>query len=733
LREPSTLAKNTKNRAASQQLAHMPTVFVQNDGQWDPSVRFGAHGHGASLSFTDRGMVLGLRGKDEAGEPARESIALDFVRDGVKCSPKGEQPLPGKHNYFLGNDPAKWHTNVPLFGEVRYDEIAPGVALVVSDRAGKLEYDLHVERGADLGQVAIQTEGVESLTRRDDGALVMQTAIGSFEQRPPKAWYELTTGEKKLVECSFKVTSATTYGFEVPNLERDARLTVDPILDWSTYFGGGNGDRILAVDYDSGLVTIAGFTESSSPSDIPLPPSTQTVLQRTQADGGGTYDGFGARLDLSQSGSSQLVWSTYLGGTDLDEATGVAVDASGNVSVCGFTTTPYDDFPVTSTAYQAHFSNPFFGSAAYVSYLRSDGAALLYSTYFGSGSEGANALAIDSSPTITIAGSTSSGTLPTTSTAYDTTYDGGGDGFIATFDPNQSGSSSLVYSSYLGGGTGAGNLEQPLSVARESSFVYIAGYALGPASGYRIATTSNAFQGTKPGYADGFLVQLDMSKSGSAQNVYSSYLGGSTSDDWINAIVVHNGIIYGTGYSESTDFPTTTYSPTGAEATAWSTNLTGLQDVVVFKLNPTVSSSVQLRYSTYLGGGGLVAEWGNGIGRVTDRSVVVVGFTESTTFPTTTNGVSTTLSGGSDAFVARLNWANHRAPSVQLDYSTFLGGSGGDVARCMAMNGSSIVYVSGSTTSTDYPTAGSPLQSVLAGGSGDEDGVVCRFNLPVQN
>jgi hypothetical protein len=152
-------------------------------------------------------------------------------------------------------------------------------------------------------------------------------------------------------------------------------------------------------------------------------------------------------------------------------------------------------------------------------------------------------------------------------------------------------------------------------------------------------------------------------------------------------------------------------------------------DAFAFKLNP--ATSPQLRYSTYLGGGGLVGEWGMGIARVADKSVMVVGWTESSSYPTTSNAVSTSLSGNVDGFVTRLNWSNNRSPSLQIDYSTYLGGSDGDQALCLVMNGSSIAYVGGYSLSTDFPTAGSPLQSSLAS-SGYEDGFACRFNLPVQ-
>jgi hypothetical protein len=252
--------RRPSRESAATMLGSMPTVFVENAGQWDEGIRFGARRNGMRATFTDRGMTVSLLADRTGNAETWQSFALHFRADDGPVAPSGECELRGRHNYFLGNDPTKWRTCVTLYEAVRYDDVAPGIDVLVQERDGLVAYDLHVEPGADLAAFEVHCEGIDSIELEPDGALSLHTASGTVRQTPPRSWYEDLSGEPKLADCRFKVTGPSTYGFEVLDPDPSSRLIVDPGLTWSTFLGGSDFDRVYGVDFDSGLVTVAGET-----------------------------------------------------------------------------------------------------------------------------------------------------------------------------------------------------------------------------------------------------------------------------------------------------------------------------------------------------------------------------------------------------------------------------------------------------------------------------------------
>ena len=314
----------------------------------------------------------------------------------------------------------------------------------------------------------------------------------------------------------------------------------------------------------------------------------------------------------------------------------IAVDSSGYAYVTGYTTST--NFPTTSGAYQT--SNASIYARAFVTKLATDGKSLVYSTYLGgSGGDLGNSIALDTSGYAYVTGETSSTNFPTTSGAYQTSYQGsnGSNAFVTKLKTDGSG---LVYSTFLGG-TGGYWGDWGNSIAIDSAgYAYVTGEAVSA----NFPTTSGAYQTSNPGGMwTTFVTKLKPDGSGL---VYSTFLGGGTADTGWSVAVDSNGYACVVGSAGSTNFPTTS----GAYQTA---HAGGTYDVFFTKL---ASNGQSLYYSTFLGGNG----FDNGLSVAMDSSgnAYVTGRTASTNFPTTSGAYQTSNkggSGGSTVFVFKLS------------------------------------------------------------------------------
>ena len=374
-----------------------------------------------------------------------------------------------------------------------------------------------------------------------------------------------------------------------------------------------------------------------------------------------------------------LSYSTYLGGSGFDAITALAVDSPGNAYVAGYTDSL--DFPIAGAIQGATG-----GSVdAFVAKLNPAGTALVYATYIGgSGDDRARGLTIDSSGSVTITGTTTSPNFPSVA-AYQTALSGGRDAFVAKLNPA---GNLLVFSTYFGGSA----YDNGNSIASDSSGnVYIAGDTYStdlPILG--------AMQSLNRGRQDGFVVKF--SPAGALQ--YSTYLGGAGDDRAMAIAVDGTGCAYVTGNTTSADFPV---------ANAFQAANAGGQNAFITKLN---SAGIAIVYSTYLGGSGGIPgfpESGNGIAVDSALSAYVTGVTHSANFPTAGALQTGHAGGGLDAFVSKLTPAGSA-----LVYSTFLGGIGLDTATAIAVDGGGTAYVTGNTTSPDFPMV-TPLQGTKSG------------------
>ncbi|MFZ3332316.1 MAG: SBBP repeat-containing protein [Candidatus Acidiferrales bacterium] len=672
-----TLAQNIQRRSASQtdpkaqakildQYGKLPLSFEANYGQTDSKVDFLSRGHGYSIFLTDKEAVIALKktagrspeGKvlpghklfDKQNERATKGTVVRMKLAGANPTSLvlGAEELSGKANYFLGNDPAQWRTNIPRYAKVKYQSVYPGVDLVYYGSQGQLEYDFVLAPRVNPNEICLKFDGGGKVRVDEKGDLLLGSAGEEVRFEKPVAYQEVA-GERKRVEGSYMLESANRIGFRLGEYDQNRPLIIDPVLSYSTYLGGSTGDDGFGIAVDAfGNAYVTGETAST---DFP----TAHALQPTY--GGGSEDAFVAKINPS---GSALVYSTYLGGNNYEYGYGIAVDAFGNAYVMGYTQS--SNFPTTAGAFEGTCCG------AFVTKINASGSALVYSTFLnGAEDDGIASIAVDASGNAYVTGGTSSANFPTTAGAFQTTLNGSTNAFVTKFNPR---GSALVYSTYLGGST----YDYGYGIAVDT---FGNAYVTGSAESSNFPTTTGAFQNTCCG---AFVTKIN--SSGSAL-VYSTFLDGATGD----AIAVDaDGSAYVTGNTSSTTFPT---------VNAFQSKLLGFPNAFVTKFNRSGSALV---YSTYLGGS--TYEYGYGIAVDASGNAYVTGETASTDFPTA-NALEPAYGGGfEDGFVTKID------PSGSaLIYSTYLGGSDEDVGQGIAVDRFRSAYVAGFTNSTNFPTA----------------------------
>jgi hypothetical protein len=678
---------------ASKLLPNPRLRFEPNRGQFDENVRFSSRGPGYGLFLTREGATLVLQKTDESArgrERRRERLApqlnprvaaetppavVSMRLVGARpVDPAGHDLVPGKTNHFVGSDPSKWKTDVEGYSRVRYPQAVPGVDVVFYPSAERqLEYDLVLAPGVDPGGVALAFEGVESVEVDAEGDAVLHLAGGGeLRHVPPVAYQTDDAGNRVVVASRYERRPSGALGFTVGAHDRRRELIIDPVLAYTTYLGGAEDDSAIDIAVDSEHnVYVLGETRSAA---FPITSPFRGALS-------GVSDLFVSKLDPT----GVLVYSTYFGGRTTDFAGGIAVDASRNIYITGYTSA--DDIPTTPSSLRPTRS-PTLSWVSVVAKLNPTGSALVYSTYLGGdhtpdgfGGDFAHDIAIDAAGSAYVVGHTQSTDFPTTTGQR--TNAGGTDCFVSKLNPN---GSALVFSTYLGGADGdVGN-----AVAVDSALsVYVLGTTV--STNFPLA---KAIQAANKGGADAFVTRL--TPSGGAL-VYSTYLGGSM-DEFVGGIAVDSaGNAHVNGFTQSSDFPLA--SPLRATPS-------GL-DAFVTKLSAPGSNLV---FSTYLGTS--AAENGSGIALDSDGNIYVSG----TTYALNTSQVT----------VDRLNPAGSA-----LTLSTVLRGSGtrnfelGGIALDAQRN----VYVAGETDSNDLELL--PPSSFLlpAAPNGQVDAFVARIDL----
>ena len=650
-------------------LFKLPLSFEKNEGQTHPSVRYLTRGPGYAFYFASDEMSMVL-------QKASSSSVLKMHFSGANTNPNiiGINEQPGKSHYFIGSDPQKWQTQIPHFAKVCYQEIYPGIDVVFYGNPQQLEYDLCVAPGSNPHDIRLHIDGTQELSLYENGCLQLLTEDGQQIHMPKPTIYQIVDGNRVFIEGQFVLLAENDIGFSLQDYDPSKGLIIDPVLVYSTYLGGSNqggGDHIV-VD-SNGNTYITGSTSSSNF------PTTTGAFQTSLA---GMQNASVTKLNAD---GSALVYSTYLGGSVSDTGRGIKIDSSGNAYVTGFTRSP--DFPVTPGAFQPTFQGQ---EDAFVTKLNSSGSALVYSTYLGGNNLSAGlGIAIDNSNNAYITGLTQSTNFPITAGALQPSLGGLQNAFLTKLN---SAGSALIYSTYLGGNT----MDTGIRIAVDGSGnAYIIGNTTSP----NFPTTPGAFQTTFLGVECAFVAKINPTLSGLSSLVYSTFLSGSTGFTFGTDITIDSSEnVYVTGKTAATDFPTTP----GAFQT---TSPSPLGGGYVTKLNSTGSALI---YSTYLGGDN--GDEGDGIAIDSNENAYIIGTTKSTNFPITMGAIQTTLSGTVDTFVTKLN-----AAGSALIYSTYLGGDGVDLGASIAVDNNGNAYVTGNTTSTNFPTTPGAFQTTLTG------------------
>jgi beta-propeller repeat-containing protein/dockerin type I repeat protein len=701
-------AEEQTRKHIKQTLLGLPLRFEENTGHFDTQVKFLARGPGYTLFLTPNETILSLARKKSA-ECGVVRVRLENANaDSVF---QGESKLSTPTTYLIGNDPAKWHV-APSYERVRCASIYHGIDLVYHGKQQKLEYDFEVAPGADPNDIALRYSGVRRIRIDTDGSLILKLKDGGELRQHPPVTFQVSDGKRHEVASRYLVKPWKKVAFAIGQYDASQPLVIDPpVLDYSTYLGGSSSESINGIAVGpTDNVYVTGYTNSTN-----FP-----VLSEYQTDQTG-LDVFVARLDTNASGAASLVYSTYLGGSGDEQGYAIATDSNGNAFVTGYTDST--DFPMFHQ-YQPNQT----GRDAFVAKLdttAAGAASLLYSTYLGGNGDDVSAgIAVGVAGNAFVTGSTTSTDFPILN-EYQPDQ-GSTDAFVTKLDPSATGAASLVYSSYLGGsGTDLGTA----IAVDESGRVYVTGYTsssnfpklneyqgrqasfdafltkLNPLvagvagllystylgghrtnipngiavdssrkaylTGYTESTdfpNVNGYQTDQPGQ-DAFASRLDPDAAGAASLLYSTYLGGSSSDAGNGIVVDTNGNLYVAGSTDSTDYPT---------QDPLQTDLAGT-DAFLTKINPTASGVASLLFSTYLAGDFTDSAKAIAIDSVND--VYVAGSTSSTNFPTL-NQYQTDQT-ALDAFVTKyqtgpVNETCATAISIALD-EVVIGKTGGAV------------------------------------------------------
>ncbi len=672
----------------------MPLGFEANYGQCDSRVKFISRGAGYNLllsaseaTFQLRKTNCGLEKKittDYVGKtpipnsaihlPQSEVVQMKLVGANPDAKLQGLDKQPSLSNYFIGKDPANWRTAVPNFAKVRYENIYNGIDLIYYGNPRDLEYDFKLAPGASSTAIRLSFEGADKLEIDRHSDLVLHVADREVRQRKPLA-YQTVDGRRREIACRYTLienpkskTQNPMVGFEIGDFDTTRPLIIDPVMVYSTYFGGAGNDEGNSITIDgAGNVYVAGLTDSIN---FPGVNSAQPMF------GGGAQDAFVLKLDPT---GTRVVYATYLGGNGQDNATSIALDAAGNPCVTGFTEST--DFPIRNALQAAKNGN--FNT--FVTKLNGAGALLNSTLLGGSASDYGSSIAVDATGNMYVAGLATSADFPMAN-AMQPQSGGAVDLYLAKIDAS---GSRLLYSTYLGGS----GIDATSSIAIDSAGnLYVTGL-----TSSRDFRTVNALQTSHGGgLFDAFVMKLNASGN---EDVYATYLGGSGEDRSLRIAVDHGGSAYVTGDTDSTNFPVKNAVQQASGGSA---------DVFVSKVNPSGSA---LTYSTYLGGSGV--DGGTAIAIDAMGSASVTGFTASANFPTVNSLQQRFGGGGFDGFVAKLN-----ASGSALNYSTYLGSNGIDSGFGIAADVSGNTYVMGVTTSTTFPTV-APLQPTNGGGTAD--------------
>ncbi len=691
-----------------------PLQFEPNLGQTDSQVSFIARGTGYTvfLTPTEAVLVLSAGAQQDAAASSTETtfsqtqqvVQLQVLEANPKPVIRGVDEIPTIINRLSGSDPTRWQTHVPAYAQVRYEAMYPGIDLLYYGNQHQLEYDFIVHPGADPAAITLGIQGADHATLEEDGHLLLSLPGGTLRLQKPVLSQTTTAGDTTNIPGSFLLlepdpanTTAPPIqvAFAVGAYDPALPLIIDPLVNYASAFGGEGQDQGEAIAVDNnGHGYIVGTTDSMTF------PVTTKAFQDSAI--GQDRDVFVTKFDTK---TSEILFSTYIGGEGDDRATGVAVDDQGMPYVTGETTSL--TFP-TQNPLQETREGP---SDAFVLKLAADGASLLYSTYLGgSGPDHANAIVVNQEGQASLTGTTTSPNFPTINAIDDRLGSGEAttqsDVFVTTLDAQ---GATLMFSTLLGG-TGS-DVGHSLTLDDQGG-LYLTGAT---AKGAGFPVTTDAFQPTYGGGAtDAFLAKIHPTLVGPSALLYASYLGGSGEEVGLDLLVDAQQQTFITGWTTGQGHTPTVGAPKRVLSAVAPVNSLSQRNSSPVAVNPESGIRNLMR------------------GLIQQRQAPAPPSIPQTSlappaplpeFPVTPNAYDPTFNGEKDAFLAHVNVAVS-GPNG-LVYATYVGGSATDVPSAIGLDSLGRLCIGGTTNSPDYP-----MQNALANQgtlSGGTDGFITKF------
>ncbi len=655
-----------KNGLALSASPLIPFFFFEAPGS--KGIQYAGQTAELSGSFTREGVRYGKQNK---------KLTMQFRNAKVGATLRAEEQLTGKVNFQFGTDARKWQTSQSMFAKLRYVELFEGTDLTYEGTSNVLKSEYHVRAGADYRDIEWQYADAEDLKLGADGQLKIKASGAWFEERIPEAYELDSNGRKIMRKTTYELRGNGIVGFKVEGRNSQNRLVIDPILLFSTYLGGRQADAVTAVATDSSTnIYVAGWTESK---DFPISGGIHPTFS-------GGIDAFVMKFAAS---GQQLLWATYFGGSGDDRATSIAVDASGNVLVGGWTQS--SNFPTSGG------QNSFGGVRdGFVVKLSTAGSNVFSSYLGGNGSDAVNAVTFDNGGNAYVAGETASTNFPVLA-ARQSTNAGGSDAFIASYQ-----SSGTMIFSTLHGGTSE---DRALALALDpSGFIYVGG-----TTNSLSFPLNNALQASLKGGQSGFITKF----TPAAQSlVFSTYFGGSKgtgiNPEQVTALALDatNNVVVA-GVTSSSDFPVTA-------SVVQPVYGGGSQDGFFAKLSLTGTT---LLYSSFFGGKGI-----DSVQAMTMDATGILHLTGSTTsrnLPVLNALPGSSYKGGYEGFYARV-----RSDAMVFETLTYLGGTGADQVLGLAVDRFNFAYLVGQTLSPDFP-----LKNAYSGSNaGTNGGFLLKLN-----
>lgn len=677
---------NEGSKALQVNLASMPLVFIQNNGQFEDNVSY-------QTRSTDQVITVFEEGMEFSQNPGNSSVFMFLNGSNPDKKIIGLNPLNGTANFYYGTDPSAWVTGAVLTSGVMYEDVYPGIDFTVSGTEGILKSEFILEAGADSSQIMLIYQGHTGISLNETtGDLLIETPARQIIDESPYAYQEIE-GEKIEVGCSYILGPDATVTFELGEYDVSLPLIIDPVMRYSLYFGGDGRDQgnSIAVD-DNGYAYFIGTSWSDhlkyfKNQDVKkgeisakglAPGSVQPYF------GGGEKDAFVVKIDPD---GVNLEYITYIGGSGTDEGTGIVIDDEGCAYITGGTNSI--NFPVKN-AYRDNNAGKY---DAWMAKISPAGDELIFSTYFGGeGDDFGYAIAIDDKKNVFVTGQTQSWNFPVVNRYQLSPFGGLSDAFITKFVPE---GNSIIYSNFIGG-----------SAHDAGSAITI------DANGYACIlgqTESPNFPVIKPyqdklnGPFDVFVTKFD--PEGKYPASYSTYLGGKGWEDGRGIIALPDGSLTVVGITKSSDFPT---------VNPIQSSLKGLQDGFITTLNPDGSALTQ---STYFGGSLIDSIFG--VARDASGYIYTVGTTNSPDLPVV-RAYQSKPGGSSDVMIAKFT------PDISAtEYVTYLGGSGIDEGRAIAVTSEGEAYLTGYTESKNFPKVWPYQQNY---GDGNRDAFVVALS-----